>query len=509
MEMEFKLTENARSVKGENEKEHPMNDPDRVLRNTIRRCRERNILIPTYREMAHPEHIPEPVRNELRNLGLQDFHPRNLFRISWKNQPIPSGGSFGPVNAVELPSRLTGVPARIVVLIGRFFPTGSHKVGATFGPLVEKLVRGVFDPTRQKALWPSTGNYCRGGAYDSALLACPCIAVLPEEMSPERFDWLKRAGAEIHATPGSESNVKEVYDRTDELLRERPGEIVVLNQFEEFGNSVWHFACTGPAVEEKFESLNTGRQRLAAIFLTQGSAGTLGCADYLRERFPRIRVGAGEALPCPTLLFNGYGSHRIEGIGDKHVPWIHNIKNMDYVAAVDDSDCLRLARLFNEPVGHRFLESEGIPREITNRLEWLGISGIANLIGAVKTARYFELTKDDIIVTIATDSMELYQSRLKELRSAEGEYTDGRAGRDFEAALLAQKTDFLLELDYRDRRRMHNLKYFTWVEQRGKTVEELDRQWYDPDYWSEKYNASEAWDERIREFNRRTGLLKS
>jgi len=276
-----------------------------VLERTIRRARERNIIIPTYEQMRDPQTVPKKIQEELRQIGLWDLHPRNLFRITWKNEPRKRGGGFGGINYLEIPREISGVEARIIVLIGKFFPTGSHKVGATFGPLVEKLIRGTFDPTAQKALWPSTGNYCRGGAYDSALLACQSIAVLPEGMSKERFEWLKSIGAEIYATPGVESNVKEVFDKTNELKRAKPDEIVVLNQFDQIGNSIWHYAVTGPAIEEVFQHEGKANHRLSGLFLTQGSAGTLGCGNYLREKFPRIKIGAGEALQCPTLLYNG------------------------------------------------------------------------------------------------------------------------------------------------------------------------------------------------------------
>jgi cysteine synthase len=410
-------------------------------------------------------------------------------------------------NTLEIPPELSGVPARIIVLLGAYFPTGSHKVGATFGPLVERLVRGAFDPTRQKALWPSTGNYCRGGAFNANLLACPSVAVLPEGMSRERFTWLEKMGSEIHATPGSESNVKEVYDKSFALKRERPDEIVVLNQFEEFGNSIWHYVCTGRAMQEVFLQEQEEGQRLAGLFLTQGSAGTLAAGDYLKEHFPRMKVCAGEAWPCPTLLHTGYGEHRIEGIGDKHVPWIHNLKNTDLVAGIDDESCMRLIRLFNETKGKEFLMSRGIPEDCVRSLALLGISGIANLIGAIKTARYFEWNGREIILTVATDSMELYGSRLRELRQERGTYTEMQAGRDYDACLMALTTDHVLELGYWDRKRMHNLKYFTWIEQLGKDVTELDRQWYDEDYWTEKYMSHVLWDERITAFNLHTGLL--
>ncbi|TET69953.1 MAG: pyridoxal-phosphate dependent enzyme [Candidatus Aminicenantes bacterium] len=485
-----------------------MREPKKVLENTIKRCREKDIIIPTYEEMAHPEKIPQGIKDELRNIGLWDLHARNLFRITWKNEPVKSGGGFGDVNYMEIPKELTGIKARIIMLIGKYFPTGSHKVGATFGPLVEKLVRGTFDPTNQKALWPSTGNYCRGGAYDSYLLACPSIAVLPEGMSRERFEWLEKIGAEIHATPGSESNVKEVYDKSFELKRARPDEVVILNQFDEIGNAIWHYVCTGQAIEEAYNKERKDKQRLTALFLTQGSAGTLGCADYLREKFPRIKVCAGEAWQCPTLLYSGYGAHRIEGIGDKHVPWIHNLKNMDMVAGINDEFCIRLLRLLNEPSGKNYLKSKGISEEIIDKLHLLGISSVANLIGSIKMAKYYEMNENDIVFTIATDSMELYQSRIEELQEERGEYTDNQAAVDFDTCLLNLTTDQMLELSYWDKKRMHNLKYFTWVEQIGKDVEELDRQWYDENYWRDKYRSYTEWDKLIREFNEKTGLLE-
>jgi cysteine synthase A len=485
-----------------------MKNAKKVLENTIRRCRERNIIIPTYEEMAHPEKISSGIKVELKNIGLMDLNPRNLFRITWKNEPVESGGLFGEVNYIEIPHELSGVKARILMLIGKFFPTGSHKVGATFGPLVEKLVKGTFDPTCQKALWPSTGNYCRGGAYDSYLLACPCIAVLPEGMSKERFEWLEKIGAEIHATPGTESNVKEVYDKSNELKKQRPDEIVILNQFDEIGNAIWHYVCTGQAIEEVYQKECKDKQRLTALFLTQGSAGTLGSADYLREKFPLIKVGAGEALQCPTLLYNGYGAHRIEGIGDKHVPWIHNLKNMELVTGIDDEYCMRLLRLFNEQAGNDYLKKKRVSPETVDKLHFLGISSMANLLGSIKMAKYYEMNENDVVFTVATDSMDLYQSRLEELRKERGEYKEFQAGQDFDTCLMNISTDHMLELSYWDKKRMHNLKYFTWVEQQGKDVEELDRQWYDEDYWKDKYHSYKEWDKLIREFNQKTGLIK-
>lgn len=486
-----------------------MKSKEEALKNSINRCRERHIIIPTYKQMRNPELIPEKIKLKLKNIGLWDLNSLNLFRITWKNEPVAFGGGFGRVNYLELPSELTGVKARIIILIGKFFPTGAHKVGATFGPLVEKLVTGRFDPTTQKALWPSTGNYCRGGAYDSYLLGCDSIAVLPEGMSKERFDWLHKVGAEVFATPGSESNVKEIYDKVKELIAQRGDEIVNLNQFEEPGNPLWHYAVTGPAMEEVYNSLKSADSRFSSVFLTQGSAGTLGSADYLREKFPSIKVCAGEALQCPTLLYNGYGSHRIEGIGDKHVPWIHNIKNMDLAAGIDDQHNINIMRLFNESAGKEFLIKEiGMNPELVNKLDLLGISSIANLMGSIKLAKYFEMNEKDFVFTVATDSMEMYQSRLKEENENDGALDNRKAAIIFETGLMNLGSDAIIEMTYYEKKRIHNLKYFTWVEQQGKTVEELNAQWYDDNYWKSLYANTDAWDENIMEFNERTGVIK-
>jgi cysteine synthase len=326
-------------------------------------------------------------------------------------------------------------------------------------------------------------------------------------MSQERFDWLEKVGAEIIRTPGGESNVKEIYDKVKELKAERGDEIVVLNQFEEIGNSLWHYAVTGPAIQEVFQTKFDNNHNLRALFLTQGSAGTLGSGEFLKTQYQSIKIGAGEALQCPTLLYNGYGAHRIEGIGDKHVPWIHNMKNTDLVAAIDDEKVMNLLRLFNEVEGHQLLSDNGVETKVIDKLDNFGISSIANIVGAIKMAKYYEMNENDVVFTVATDSMEMYQSRLAEARENIGAYTDKNAAVDYYGRLLEISTDNLLELSYYDRKRMHNLKYFTWVEQQGKTVDELDAQWYDENYWTAQYTKVDEWDERIKEFNKKTGLI--
>ncbi len=472
------------------------------LERAVQRARERGVLIPTFAQMRDPSRIPEEIQAELRHIGLWDLHPRNLFRITWHNEPVERGGGFGPVNVLEFPSSLTGVPARILALVGKWFPTGAHKVGAAFGCLVPRLVTGQFDPTTQKAVWPSTGNYCRGGAYDSALLGCASISILPEGMSRERFAWLESIGSEVIKTPGTESNVKEIFDKCWEL-RASGEDLMIFNQFEEFGNYLWHYAVTGKAMEEALVARMGPRDAFRGLTVTTGSAGTIASGDYLKQVFPQAKIAAGEALQCPTLTENGFGEHRIEGIGDKHVPWIHNVKNTDMTIAIDDNAVVRLARLFNEPAGRAYLVRQGVPEDFVAQLGLLGFSGIANLLMAIKFAKYYELDEHDFVITVLTDSMDLYQSRLEEMRAAQGEYTEADAAADFARYLHGADLAHVQELTYVDRRRIHNLKYFTWVEQQGKTSDELRAQWYDRDYWKRIQALVPEIDALIEAFNRR------
>lgn len=480
----------------------------KALDNAVKRFKERGIILPTFKQQQNPELIPQKIKDQLKNIGLWDINPLNLFRITWKNEPKEKGGLYGKVNYVELPKAITGVDARIVLLIGKWFPTGAHKVGAAYGCLAPRIITGGFDPTHQKAVWPSTGNYCRGGAFDSKLMGTESVAILPEEMSKERFTWLRDyVGSEVIATPGCESNVKEIYDKCWEIRRTKP-DYVIFNQFDEFGNSAWHYNITGKAIEEVFGLVKGPNSNFAAYVSATGSAGTIAAGDYLRTIVPHIKVVASEALQCPTLLNNGFGGHRIEGIGDKHVPWVHNVKNTDVVTAIDDEDCMRIFRLFNEPEGQAYLKSIGVDDATIKNLHFMGISGIGNMLSAIKTAKYYEMTSDDVIITIATDSAEMYQSRLEELRHDRGNYNSTQAIKDTEKCLMGTTADWMKELTYYDRKALHNLKYYTWVEQQGKEIEDLNALWSDRTLWDKQFHQIQRWDELIEEFNDRTGLLK-
>jgi len=495
--------------------------PD-VIRKTAARCRRRGMVLPTFKQLRNPELIPPGIQRKLKGVGLWDVNPVNLFRITWKNDV--KTGLYGGVNYLEIPPAITGVKARVIGLVGKYFPTGAHKVGAAFGCLVPRLVSGEFDPEKHKAAWPSTGNYCRGGAFDCALLDCTAIAILPQGMSRERFDWLKKIGAEIIATPGCESNVKEIYDKCWELKRDPKK--VIFNQFEEFGNPIFHYNVTGPAMEEVFQELSaehgsadsfvramhsSGKKRAdmavraplraAAFISATGSAGTVAAGDYLKKQYPGLKLVASEALQCPTLLRNGFGDHRIEGIGDKHVPWVHNLRNTDAVAAIDDEDCMRILRLFNEPAGQKHIASLGVKASDLKSLPLLGISSICNLLAAIKTAKYFEFDERDVIFTVFTDSTELYGSRVEELKKERGAYRAQDAVADFAGPLAHQSVDYFKELTYPERKAIHNLKYYTWVEQQGKTLAELTEQW-DPEYWRALFEDEVAYfDELIEAFN--------
>ena len=478
-----------------------------VRAKNVELCRQKGIILPTFAEMVDPSKTPQKVKDSLSTMGLWDIHSENLFRINWKNEAVEKGGVFGGVNYIEVPKAITGTKARILALVGKWFPTGVHKVGATYACLAPALVSGNFDAVNQQAVWPSTGNYCRGGAYNSVLLGCQSIAILPEEMSQERFNWLKSVAGEIIATPGCESNVKEIFDKCHELDAERGNTIVIFNQFDKFENYLWHYTVTGAAMVEVLEQLNIKSENICGYASSTGSGGTLAAGDKLKNLYPNIKIAAGEALQCPTLLRNGFGGHRIEGIGDKHVPWIHNAKNTDLITAIDDQDCMDIYRLFNEDAGLEYMRSLGLDDQEIYNLSLYGISGVGNLLMAIKLAKYYELGEDDVVFTILTDASEMYTSRLTEMTEQQGEFTPIDAAKVHAACLMHQGIDNVEELGYYDKLRVHNLKYYTWVEQQGKTYEEITAQWYDREYWKQLPGMADKIDVMINAFNKEVGLI--
>src|SRR5215469_525540 len=466
--------------------------------------------LPTLAQLADPFCIPEPRRNYLRSVGPDQPDAANLFRVHWYNDQCRTGFAANPVCLVA-PPELTGVRSPILIVLGCFFPMiSAHKVLAAYGCLVPYLVTGRFDPSQHRIVWPSTGNYCRGGVAISRILGCRGLAVLPAGMSEERFEWLRAwvAHAEdIVRTPGSESNVKEVYDKCTELARDPAN--LVLNQFAEFGNYLAHYACTGPALACAFDRFREGRRnlRLAAFVAASGSAGTLAAGDYLKEKHG-ARTVAVEASECPTLLRNGIGEHNIQGIGDKHLPYIHNVMNTDIVAGVSDRSTGALDVLFNSQTGLDYLSSRRhVDAETIAGLKFLGLSGIANLVAAVKTAKRLELGDEDVLVTVATDSAALYGSERRKFQAAS--YPDGfdavSAGEVFGQHLLGAVDNDVLELTHHERSRIFNLGYFSWVEQHGVSLEDFEKR-RSQMFWSQLRQAAPAWDALIRNFNARAGF---
>jgi cysteine synthase A len=410
---------------------------------------------------------------------------------------------------VVLPPELTGVEARIVVALADRFPMiGAHKVLAAYGCLAPRLVTGRFDPGSQRAVWPSTGNYCRGGVAISRIMDCRGVAVLPEGMSRERFEWLDRwvaDPADIVRTPGTESNVKEIYDACRDLARDPDN--VILNQFSEFGNHLAHYACTGSALERVFDSIRErdGGLRLRAFVSASGSAGTLGAGDYLKERLGS-RTVAVEALECPTMLYNGFGEHNIQGIGDKHIPFIHNVMNADAVTGISDRDTDRLNVLFNTQVGRRVLSRRGVLDDVIQALSSFGLSSICNVLASIKTARFYGMGWDDAIVTVATDGASMYRTEMDKVlaRDFGGRFDDAAASETFGRSLQAVATDHFLDLRERDRERIFNLGYFTWVEQQGFSVEDFQAR-RSQRFWRGLRDLLPVWDGMIEEFNALAG----
>ncbi|QTA37642.1 pyridoxal-phosphate dependent enzyme [Thermosipho ferrireducens] len=434
------------------------------------------VVGPTFEEMLHPWKIDPEIRKRAIEMKKKDpLHPVNLYNITWRDEN-------DEIYYFVMPKELTGVDANIIVLYAKNFPSGSHKVGATYSVLAEKTVSGEVDPLKHTLIWPSTGNYGIGGAWVSSRMNYKSIVILPELMSKERFELIRKYGSEVIATPGCESNVKEIYDKSKELYQKDPEHVRILNQFEEFGNYRFHYYVTGNTMIELVKEKKIGNGRISAIVLGVGSAGTIASGDRVKQEFPETKVVTVEPLQCPTIAMNGYGGHDIQGIGDKHVTWIHNVMNNDAVVLVDDMDSKKMLQVLSDPEGMKFLK-EFVPSDAVDFIsDKFGISGVANLIGAIKIAKFYNFSSEDNIFIVATDSIERYRSVMEDLTRQFGKLDRAEAKSRTERILLYQEPSWIFEGDKWSRERWHNLKYYTWVEQQGKTVEELDKQ-RDQAYW--------------------------
>lgn len=458
------------------------------------------ILGPTFEEMLHPELIDAETRKKAQIAKVEDpLDPINFYNITWKDED-------NKIRYMVLPDELTGVKAKIVVLYGKDFPTGSHKVGATYSILMEKVLRNEVDPFKNTLVWPSTGNYGIGGAWVGCRMGFDSIVLLPELMSRERFDIIRSYGARVFATPGCESNVKEIYDKAKEIKASDPENVRILNQFEEFGNYRFHYYVTGNTMVELSETLKKsgiGNGKVSAIVSSMGSSGTIACGDRLKEEYPGCLVVGSEPIKCPTLMENGYGGHDIQGIGDKHVTWIHNVMNMDAMVAVDDVESKKGLQLLTNDYGKEYLKEMGIDAETVGEMsDIFGISGICNVLSAIKVAKYYDMTQEDTIFTVATDNIDRYHSVMEELDREYGEMDKCEARVRHESIFMNVKTDWLQEGTYRQRKTWHNLKYYTWVEQQGKSVEELNYT-KTKQFWNEQKAKVRETDELMDEYRKK------
>ncbi len=455
------------------------------------------VVGPTFEEMLHPWKIPSHIRKMALEMKEKDpLNPINLYNITWRD-------GNDQIYYMVLPHELTGVDAEIVVLYAKDFPSGSHKVGATYSVLVEKELLGEVDPNKHILVWPSTGNYGIGGAWVGCRMGFRSIVILPEEMSKERFEIIRRYGAEIIATPGSESNVKEIYDKTWELRRQDPEHIRVLNQFEVFGNYRFHYYVTGNTIIElaaELKEKGIGPGKVAAFVSAMGSAGTIAAGDRLKQEWPDHKIVGLEPIQCPTLYWNGYGAHDIQGIGDKHVTWIHNVWNMDAIMCVDDVEAKKGLQLLTEEAGWKVLiDRYGIPEDQVMKMSQIfGISGVANVMGAIKTAKFYGYGKGDVIVTILTDAIDRYRSVMQQMTEQYGPMDEVEAVVRTELVFRNQKLDWIKEGTRDTHNQWHNLKYYTWIEQQGKTLEELEAQ-RRPEYWRKQQEMVYEIDRLIRE----------
>ena len=474
-----------------------------VISKTSEYFKKKGIILPKISELTEPNTISEDIQNKLKTIDKNEINSLNLFRVHWHNNRDHTAFSKSP-EYIVLPSEFTGVEAKIIVNLGRLFPLiTAHKVLAAYACLLPRLLNGEFDYSKHKAVWPSTGNYCRGGVAISRILGLKSAAILPEGMSRERFEWLEKwveDPKDIIKTKGTESNVKEIYDACKELEKNTDNDII--NQFSEYSNYAIHRAVTGPSFEKSFLEVKKNSNLQARFYVSaSGSSGTLAAGDYLKDHL-NTKIGVVEATECPTLLYSGYGEHNIQGIGDKHVPLIHNVMNSDFVVGVSDQATNNLNLIFNTDIGQNYLKSKkGLKDVFVERLPEFGFSSIANIIASIKLAKYMNLGPEDAIITVATDGADLYLTELEKTKKEfHGIYDEISCAEIYGQFLKGVTTDHTLELNQKEKERIFNLGYYTWVEQQGIDLNDFEKR-RDQQFWLDHYNHILSLDDRIEEFN--------
>ena len=442
---------------------------------------------PTYEEMLHPEKIEVDVREKaLKAKEENELNPINLFNITWKNEK-------GEVNKIVLPKEITGVDANIVVMLGKYFPSGSHKVGPAYSTLIEGCVDGDITPGEHTILGPSTGNFGIGVSYICNLMGYDAVVIMPDNMSKERYDRIQKYGARLDLTPGSESDVILTLERTYKLKEDPRNR--ALAQFELFPNYRFHRYVTGNSAVEAVKGIGNGR--VACFCSAPGSAGTIAAGDEIKKRFPECKVAALEPYECSTLANGGRGQHRIEGIGDKMITLIHNVLTTDFVVEIKDEETVQGIKIIHD--GTEVLKELGIPSETAEYMKNLfGPSGICNILGAIKMAKYLRLGPDDNVVTIATDSFDRYESVIQNLNARYLEVEDFVIKRWVKDIFLGQKDD--LVFDFRRKEEKEKLflqKEKDWLKF-GYSKEYLDSM-KNPEFWEKEYLKIEDYNRKISE----------
>ena len=442
---------------------------------------------PTYDEMLNPSHQDPEVRAKaLKAIKENELDPINLFNITWKNEK-------NEVNKIVLPKGLTGVDANIVVLFGKNFPSGSHKVGPAYSTLMEGCVDGEIIPGKHTILGPSTGNFGIGVSYITNLMKYDAIVIMPDNMSKERYERISKYGAKLDLTPGSESDVILTLERTYELKKNPKNR--TLAQFELLPNYRFHRHVTGNSCIEAVKGVGNGR--VACFCSAPGSAGTLAAGDQIKKVFPECKIVALEPHECSTLTNGGLGQHRIEGIGDKMITLIHNALTTDFITQIIDDDCVRGLAVVHE--GAKILEKHGVPAKVAKEMENLfGVSGICNIIGAIKMAKYLKLGPDDNVVTIATDSFDRYPSVIENLHERELEVTDHVLERWYQDVFAGADTRYVLDTRSKEaKEKLFKQKESDWLKF-GYKKSYLDEMRH-PEFWEKEYNKVFEYDKKIKE----------
>ncbi|MDO7785746.1 PLP-dependent cysteine synthase family protein [Desulforamulus aquiferis] len=440
---------------------------------------------PTYEEMLHPEKIDPQIRERAsKAIQENEMDPINLFNITWKDES-------NQVRKIVLPKELTNVDANIVVLLGTYFPSGSHKVGPAYSTLIEGCVDGEIVPGDHTILGPSTGNFGIGVAYICNLMGYKSVVIMPDNMSKERYERIRKYGAELDLTPGTESDVILTLQRTYELKKDPRNK--PLAQFELMPNYRFHRYVTGNSAIEAVKGIGNGR--IACFTSAPGSAGTLAAGDQIKAVFPEAKIAALEPYECSTLANGGLGQHRIEGIGDKMCTLIHNVLTTDFVTLIKDDDCVRGLKLLQD--GTDVLVSAGISPEVAESLKNLfGVSGICNILGAIKMARHLRLGPDDNVVTIATDGFDRYPSVLEDLGKRNLELENYVLARWLKDIFQAEDEKYIYDFRRGDRKeQLFKQKEKDWLPF-GYKKEYLDEM-RSMDFWDAEYDLCKKYDEKI------------